>query len=54
MKRDKLAQENDFFGTGSISRILFKIAPLPGHAEMLGRFFSACYCGGCGGIHSGA
>lgn len=27
MKRDKLAQENDFFGTGSISRILFKIAP---------------------------
>lgn len=27
MKRDKLTQENDFFGTGSISRILFKIAP---------------------------
>lgn len=27
MKRDKLTLENDFFGTGSISRILFKIAP---------------------------
>ena len=27
MKRDKLTLENDFFGTGSISRILLKIAP---------------------------
>ncbi len=27
MKRDKLTPENDFFGTGSIIRILFKIAP---------------------------
>lgn len=27
MKRDKLTLENDFFGTESISRILFKIAP---------------------------
>ena len=27
MKRDKLTPENDFFGTGSISRILFMRAP---------------------------
>ena len=39
MKRDKLTLENDFFGTGSISRILFRIAP----PVMLAQLIQALY-----------